>query len=218
MRTPRKIRVDLTGHKYGLLTVSKLSTQRLRDLPSWDCICDCGNTKTCTAMDLRAGQVGSCGCNFHKGTPKGISGKMFSELTAISSTGIKSNNGDYIWECKCSCGTACQYPVGQLNSGSATNCGCKTSEKISKALLVHGMKGEPEYRSWSPCSRNSSSTSLAVLSLWRQSSMNCLKRLWRTIEDWHKHDMAWKDFCEYLRGDETELTSELIECVKKEKK
>lgn len=149
MREPRKIRIDLTGHRYGMLTVLKLSEKRLRDLPSWDCICDCGTTKTSVAMDLRAGQVQSCGCNFHKGTPKDITGKVFSELTAIESTWAKGNNGDYLWKCVCSCGTSCVYPVGQLNSGSATNCGCKTAEKISKANFIHGMKHEPEYRSWS---------------------------------------------------------------------
>lgn len=145
----RKIRKDLTGHKYGKLTVLKLSEQRLRGIPSWDCLCECGNLKTSCAMDLRAGQVTSCGCAQHKGTPKDISGVVFFELTALESTNIKSNNGDFIWKCACSCGTSCEYPLGQLNSGSATNCGCKTSSKISAANFVHGMKDTPEYRSWS---------------------------------------------------------------------
>lgn len=146
---PRKIRKDLTGHKYGKLTVLKLSEQRLRGIPSWDCVCDCGNLKTSCAMDLRAGQVTSCGCSQHKRAPKDIAGQAFSELIAMSSTGTKCNNGDYLWNCKCSCGTACTYPIGQLNSGSATHCGCKTSERISAANFVHGMKDTPEYGSWS---------------------------------------------------------------------
>lgn len=145
----RKIRKDLTGHRYGKLTVLKLSEQRLRGIPSWDCVCDCGTLKTSCAMDLRAGQVTSCGCAQHKGTPKDITGNVYSELTALSSTGVRSNNGDYLWNCVCSCGTPCTYPVGQLNSGSANNCGCKTSEKISAANFVHGMKDAHEYGSWS---------------------------------------------------------------------
>ena len=29
----------------------------------WDCVCDCGNHKCCTGVNLRRNHVTSCGCN-----------------------------------------------------------------------------------------------------------------------------------------------------------
>lgn len=59
---------DLTGQKIGRLTVICLSeTRTKRNKIMWDCICDCGNTKSIAADMLNKtlrGQIGtkSCGC------------------------------------------------------------------------------------------------------------------------------------------------------------
>ena len=58
--------IDLTGQKFGRLTVIKqngiLSSGKSGRLKAWLCQCDCGNTKTIRGCDLRSGDVSSCGC------------------------------------------------------------------------------------------------------------------------------------------------------------
>jgi len=54
---------DLTGHRYGHLTViERVGTKNHR--PTWRCLCDCGNEHTTTGANLRAAIKGtqSCGC------------------------------------------------------------------------------------------------------------------------------------------------------------
>jgi len=55
-------RVDMVGQKFGKLTVVKLSDQRLRGKPLWECLCDCGNGRSVTRRSLKAGLTKSCGC------------------------------------------------------------------------------------------------------------------------------------------------------------
>jgi hypothetical protein len=55
--------IDITGHKFGKLTV-------IRKAPGvdyctrayWECVCDCGGTRIVNTYDLRKGPTKSCGC------------------------------------------------------------------------------------------------------------------------------------------------------------
>lgn len=58
--------IDLTGKRFGRLTVIKRADDAVR--PSgykevqWHCKCDCGNFTTVTGKRLRSGNTKSCGC------------------------------------------------------------------------------------------------------------------------------------------------------------
>lgn len=52
---------DLTGNKYGLLTVIGLDDTNTRKT-YWVCQCDCGNIKTVRSDSLLCGAIRSCGC------------------------------------------------------------------------------------------------------------------------------------------------------------
>lgn len=54
--------VDLTGEKYGKLKVIKRAKNYKNKRVSWECICDCGNTKEVSSNLLRTGKTRSCGC------------------------------------------------------------------------------------------------------------------------------------------------------------
>ncbi len=57
------LRVDLTGKKFGMLTV--IQDAGIRDSHSqvkWLCKCDCGGTSTPTTVRLTSGMTKSCGC------------------------------------------------------------------------------------------------------------------------------------------------------------
>lgn len=54
-----KLKYDLTGQRFGRLTV--LSRTPVKDRPRWNCICDCGTEKVLPTESLLGGTK-SCGC------------------------------------------------------------------------------------------------------------------------------------------------------------
>jgi hypothetical protein len=54
--------IDLTGQKFGRLTVQELSGRDNYRQIMWNCACDCGNTKRIKGSSLRSGATKSCGC------------------------------------------------------------------------------------------------------------------------------------------------------------
>lgn len=53
--------INLTGHKYGLLTVRAYAGKRGRK-HYWYCVCDCGGVSVADGGNLRYGDTTSCGC------------------------------------------------------------------------------------------------------------------------------------------------------------
>jgi hypothetical protein len=58
--------IDLTGRKFGRLTVLALHPERYRygkqTVPRWLCRCDCGAETVVRGYHLRSGNTASCGC------------------------------------------------------------------------------------------------------------------------------------------------------------
>jgi hypothetical protein len=61
-----KIRADLTGQRFGRLTVERIAeikvTSTSHPRRPWVCVCDCGSQKHVLAELLKRGRVRSCGC------------------------------------------------------------------------------------------------------------------------------------------------------------
>lgn len=53
--------VDITGQKFGRLTVQSKHGHRGKDV-TWLCLCDCGNQVIASGSDLKSGNTKSCGC------------------------------------------------------------------------------------------------------------------------------------------------------------
>ena len=54
--------IDLTGRRFGRLTVIRSEGKNKHGIYMWLCECDCGNTKVLSGSELRRGNVRSCGC------------------------------------------------------------------------------------------------------------------------------------------------------------
>lgn len=54
--------IDLTGQRFGRLTVIGRAENDQRGLARWLCKCDCGNEKVIRGDHLRKGCIQSCGC------------------------------------------------------------------------------------------------------------------------------------------------------------
>lgn len=55
-------REDLTGMRFGRLTVIKFHENDRGGRSQWLCKCDCGNTTIVRSYDLKGGKIVSCGC------------------------------------------------------------------------------------------------------------------------------------------------------------
>jgi len=54
--------LDITNHKFGLLTAKRRSEQRSGTSYKWICICDCGGFACVSSNNLRTGHTDNCGC------------------------------------------------------------------------------------------------------------------------------------------------------------
>lgn len=57
--------IDLTGQRFGRLTVFERDCLTVKSSAYWICICDCGEYVSVNSQSLRRGKTCSCGC-FHK--------------------------------------------------------------------------------------------------------------------------------------------------------
>lgn len=118
---------NLTGHKYGLLTVTEKLNERQEHYVLWRCKCECGGEILVNSKRLKRGTVQNCGCipktNSRKGRrAEDISGQLFGKLTVLYRT--ENQKGRACWMCRCECGTEKEYCSSELKGGKKTSCGC----------------------------------------------------------------------------------------------
>lgn len=119
--------IDLTGQRFGMLTVVKRAPYRKRRVAFWECRCDCGNMVIAQGIHLREGHTKSCGCSkLLTGRSnlrfKDKTGQRFGLLTVIKD--IPSNKRGSRWECRCECGNMVSIHTGGLRPGGTKSCGC----------------------------------------------------------------------------------------------
>lgn len=143
--------IDITGQRFGRLTVIKRSTPIGISPIKWRCQCDCGNICDITARNLKSGITQSCGCLHKEQLVQRNSknstvhiGNRYGKLVVIKDLGLrkqKSRNKNERWSlCKCDCGNICEVSNNQLQSGTKKSCGCLVSKgelKIEQCLQEH---------------------------------------------------------------------------------
>ena len=83
--------IDLTGNKYGRLTVLHKDDDKKTSSGSyWICQCDCGKIKSVKSSSLRRREIQSCGCLRNERSYEGnehnrdhLEGKRFGKLTVL---------------------------------------------------------------------------------------------------------------------------------------
>lgn len=133
---------NLTGQKFGHLTVLKLSEKRhpINNKILWECECDCGNKKIiyATSGNLKQGYKTSCGCEkieqfktVHKNKIKNLANKRFGNLTVLYKI---ENISPLTWHCICDCGQEVDRLATSLYQGKTTSCGCNR-KNLRKSLI-----------------------------------------------------------------------------------
>lgn len=130
--------IDLTGQKFGRLTVLHKDTERITKSGSyWICQCECGKQKSVKSSSLRRGEIISCGCyrterimatKEAKGLVDNLIGQRFGFLTVIEKDIQKGAGGAIKWICRCDCGNIVSVQGGNLkrkDESRIVSCGCK---------------------------------------------------------------------------------------------
>ena len=128
--------IDLTGQKFGRLTVIKKDTNKITNSGSyWICQCECGNVKSIKSSSLRRGEIISCGCYQkeqiakakYEQSEKEMIGRRFGKLTVLKRSEKKGKGGALYWTCQCDCGNIIDIQGTNLKrkDGNQTiSCGC----------------------------------------------------------------------------------------------
>jgi hypothetical protein len=144
-KTLLSARIEMTGQRFGRLTVTELDAIRSCPRTYWWCKCDCGNVVSVVANSLRRGNSQSCGCAKYL-TRWAIhtieSGMTFGRLTVLNLNG-RDQYGSLQWMCKCSCGNRTTVTTARLRNGSKPSCGCLYRERqaalsVRRTLDLHG--------------------------------------------------------------------------------
>ena len=124
-------KIDLTGQKFGYLTVLKESPKRgSNGNIFWWCKCEkCGTEREISGATLRNGKVISCGCvskdNLKLGRGlnfQNLTGQKFGKLTVIERV-EDARGGQVQWLCQCDCGNQSTVMAENLKKGNTQSCG-----------------------------------------------------------------------------------------------
>jgi len=131
---------DITGQTFGRLTViSQAEKNPKSGATTWNCICECGNTKQVKGTSLKSGKTKSCGCL--RSQIKDLTGQTFGRLTVTSQCEKRAKDGCVIWNCVCECGNTNQVSGKILRSGDSKSCGCLNADQI-QSRRVTGLSGQ----------------------------------------------------------------------------
>ena len=136
--------IDLTGQRFGKLTVKERDTTRNGVV--WMCKCDCGKTVSVFSGNLRKGLTRSCGCfrseSIKERRSSNLTGQRFGKLIVTQ----KQKNGK--WLCECDCGNKIDVSTSNLVTNHTRSCGCLRDEKRVETHTTHGGSKERLHRIW----------------------------------------------------------------------
>lgn len=148
--------VDLTGQRFGKLTVLRRVENSKHRALRWLCRCDCGREKVVFGQYLRNGRTTNCGCepkprgrragqksprsgnrtNHPERKPRiDLTGKRFGRLVVIGRADKKHNQ--YRWLCRCDCGKEVVVYGQPLRKGTTKSCGCLHREIVGQGLRLN---------------------------------------------------------------------------------
>lgn len=134
---------DLTGQKFGMLTVLEKGPNLSSNKTSFKVKCDCGVEKYVKTSNLISGKSKSCGCQVNYNKVQLI-GKRFGRLFVRESAGVSGRHRCYI--CDCDCGNECIIDGTNLTSGRSNSCGCLQKELASKRAALQTGESNPAWK------------------------------------------------------------------------
>lgn len=134
---------DLTGQRFGKLTVLERAEEKQDRYYLWRCRCDCGGEILVNTKRLKRGTVQDCGCIRKKTACRGtiaedLKGRQFGKLTVLSRA--ENKNGRVAWMCQCACGKLHLATAHDLKLGHVKSCGCQKHCSKENIADIAGQK------------------------------------------------------------------------------
>ncbi len=116
---PSETLIDLTGQKFGLLTVLHKDAASPSGKAKWICLCKCGNATSVDSGSLRSGKTKSCGCVTRQ-LKYDLTGAQIGYLRVIGITKkSRYRSNDKRWKCVCqNCGRTIDVGSYWLRNGN----------------------------------------------------------------------------------------------------
>lgn len=136
---PANLLLDLTGNRYGMLTVlgQGLFAEPGHQGIGWVCECDCGERISVGTKPLRDGEKRSCGCT--RQPAQDLSGKRVGMLQVLERAPKRPREKVAAWLCRCDCGNTVRKRTRDLQDNSRTlSCGCTQASAPVNAVPVTG--------------------------------------------------------------------------------
>lgn len=133
--------VDLTGRKFGYLSVLKRTNNHIssgnKSFVAWECQCDCGNIITVTSSHLTSNHTRSCGKCGKFDRSVDFTGRRFGRLVVLERCDewytYPNGDRDFKWLCQCDCGNTTITRGNTLrNKRFEQSCGCWRKEESIK--------------------------------------------------------------------------------------
>ncbi len=112
---------DLTGQRYGSLTVIELMPSEPGKHRMWRCKCDCGGETVSSTYRLTTGLTSHCGCR----KIRDLTGQRFGKLTVLGLSDKRAPRGKrtvILWECLCDCGEITYKATDTLKNDDVNMC------------------------------------------------------------------------------------------------
>lgn len=137
--------LDLTGQRFGYLTVIQRTNEPHEKDTKWLCRCDCGKEKIVATKNLRCGGTISCG---HCSKQYDYTGQQFGVMKVIEKSKIVDGKTFYI--CQCDCGKTKEIRGTDLKRKDFSKCVCNGFKRIGfqerKIVEKHGGSNTRLYR------------------------------------------------------------------------
>ena len=117
----------LIGTRFGMLTIQSVAPRNKGERIRYECICDCGRTKTILRSSLISGKTTSCGN--HRKLGKDLTGMTVGHLTVLERTTDKLRGKCFAYRCRCFCGNEIIVSRSSLIYGHKKSCGCLSNRK-----------------------------------------------------------------------------------------
>ena len=111
---------QMVGERFGVVTVTQVSSRRRGKAALLCYICDCGRSGEATRPHLLNGYRSSCGsqCGL-----RSLEGRRFGSLVVRGISDERTTSGAFCWDCVCDCGGEASISGARLKSGSVQFCG-----------------------------------------------------------------------------------------------
>lgn len=134
---------DLTGQRFGKLTVLERTNEKQDRYYLWRCRCDCGGETLVNTKRLKRGTITNCGCVPKTTARCGIiaedlTGRQFGKLTVLSRAENKKDR--VAWLCQCSCGRLHTVTAHDLKQEHVKSCGCQRNCNEAGIADIAGQK------------------------------------------------------------------------------